>query len=355
MQLRATSLSSIRNRQILGQASPQITGIARPGNTLISTHDLPWLINGVPALDAWGEPLSGTEIVLPYYVWDGTDIGLNPGDKLSQEGSNELTVVDYNGDTEVIINAVIAAEGSNAFGQDSEANRAANKWRFDDFITGCKNDPSPKVGVSNFDALKSWRIALPNTLDGFLVCGVGPNPTLQNFVEGDYSQLYGLAGNGTSKYLDTNRSASADPTDNRSLGVWRSTSETRDNTFYAMADKASGPSASHLSTTIGNRAFRAATASGTATLSEATAIDGFWAVSRENSTQVIGRYNETSTTFTQTSAAPADTNYTVFGRTNAMGVVSVFSNAVISFYFSGESVDLEALEVRLTTLFSNFA
>jgi len=83
-----------------------------------------------------------------------------------------------------------------------------------DFVVGCKND-----GI--WDAIKaSCILAGARTLAGALVPLVGTAPTNYNFVAGDYDRETGLVGDGSTKYLDSNRNNNADPQDNKHLAVY---------------------------------------------------------------------------------------------------------------------------------------
>ena len=76
------------------------------------------------------------------------------------------------------------------------------------FVKGCKTD-----GI--WPAIKaSCILAGARTLNGALIPLVGPAPTNNNFVAGDYDRETGLVGDGSTKYLDSNRASNADPQDN---------------------------------------------------------------------------------------------------------------------------------------------
>ena len=108
-------------------------------------------------------------------------------------------------DTTSYIAAVEAADG--------QALEDSIKTAYTDFIVGCKAD-----GIWN--AIKaSCILAGARTLNGALVPLVGTAPTNFNFVSGDYIRKTGLRGNGTTKYLNSNRSNNSDPQNNTHLSV----------------------------------------------------------------------------------------------------------------------------------------
>jgi hypothetical protein len=72
-------------------------------------------------------------------------------------------------------------------------------------VIGCKQD-----GI--WTAIKaSCILAGARTLTGALVPLAGTAPTNFNFVDADYNRKTGLVGNGSNKYLNSNRAGNADP------------------------------------------------------------------------------------------------------------------------------------------------
>ena len=119
----------------------------------------------------------------------------------------------YDPDAQDFINRVIAADvaAGNTSGLEVGVQDAYN-----DFFVGCKAD-------GTFNALKAACImAGARTLAGALVPLVStmPAPTNNNFVAGDYDRETGLVGDGSTKYLNSNRANSADPTDSKHLSVY---------------------------------------------------------------------------------------------------------------------------------------
>ena len=101
------------------------------------------------------------------------------------------------------------------------------------FISGCKAD-----GI--WTAIKAACIlAGARTLNGALVPLAGTAPTNNNFVSGDYNRETGLKGNGTTKYLNSNRANNADPQNSNHNAVYVTEALTGSRA-YISADTASG-------------------------------------------------------------------------------------------------------------------
>ena len=209
-----------------------------------------------------------------------------------------------------------------------------------DFVLGCKND-----GI--WDAIKaSCILAGARTLSGALVPLVGTAPTNYNFVSGDYNRETGLVGDGSTKYLDSNRNNNADPQNSHHLAVYQATGHTRDTTRCVIGSEV-GTGASHLITTQSpnQRFFRTRHTDISSALSDNTSISGLWGTTRNSSAGYVGRYNSTNYDFIDTSSPPANAAIQVFARNAAS-----FSDARLAFYSIGESLDLAALDTRVSNL-----
>ena len=96
------------------------------------------------------------------------------------------------------------------------------------FVVGCKQD-----GI--WDAIKACCImAAWDGLDGALYPLKGAAPTNFNFVSGDYDRETGLVGDGSTKYLDSNRNNNADPQNNNHICLSVSTASI--NNYIGMRD-----------------------------------------------------------------------------------------------------------------------
>jgi hypothetical protein len=177
----------------------------------------------------------------------------------------------------------------------------------------------------------------------------GTAPTNFNFVAGDYNRKTGLVGNGSTKYLDSNRNNNSDPQNSQHLAVYQTVAHTRDGTRCVIGSSA-GVGTSHFITAESppRRFFRIRQTDANIFINDATNSTGLWGSSRSNSTGYIGRYAGTNYSFTDTSSLPLNATIQVFARAAAD-----FSNARLAFYSIGENLDLALLDARVTTLINN--
>ena len=264
--------------------------------------------------------------------------------------ANTYTLPD-DADAMAYIAAVEAADG--------QALETATRMAINSFVKGCKAD-----GI--WPAIKaSCILAGARTLAGALMPLVGTAPTNFNFVSGDYNRKTGLVGNGSSKYLDSNRNNNADPQNNKHMAVY----------FGAALSSAAAAGRAHMGVVGASFAHTGASViftdqtgatvdSGRYRINGATlavigsglAI-GLKAISRSNSSEIISRQNAANTTTTSASETPVSANLFVFAR-NAVAAgstVDSFSNACLAFYSIGESLDLARLDARVTDLINAFA
>jgi hypothetical protein len=234
---------------------------------------------------------------------------------------------------------------------DGQALEEKVKIAIDNFVLGCKAD-----GI--WSAIKaSCILAGARTLDGALVPLVGAAPTNYNFVAGDYNRETGLVGNGSTKYLDSNRNNNADPQDNFHLAVYRGASLTTTQAVILAGAGASGTSGrtalnnNHNSQFTDGYFFRARSASdGGTNASENTGATGFIGVSRSLSSQITYRApGPQSGVIVVASETPHAGNIFIFGTNNAGTVNNVTASRLI-FYSIGESLDLASLDARVTDL-----
>jgi hypothetical protein len=138
-------------------------------------------------------------------------------------------------DAEAYLLAVEAADGQQLEQTVGDA--------IDAFVVGCKAD-----GI--WAALKaSCLLAGARTLSGALVPLVGTAPTPVSFVSGDYNRTTGLLGNGTTKFINSNRSNEADPRNSKHLCVFMSQHSTRDANRYAISQGAGSTQCNLLTNT----------------------------------------------------------------------------------------------------------
>jgi hypothetical protein len=211
-----------------------------------------------------------------------------------------------------------------------------------DFVVGCKND-----GI--WDAIKACCIlAGARTTNGALVPLVGDAPTSYNFDlvgDTDYNRVTGLIGDGSTKYLDSNRNNDADGQDNQHFSWY---SPDYNSTAPVVASDDSGGTNGMNLLTSGNARSR------TNVNTLFTATDPFVGMSRASAAAFNIRYNGSTVSSSVASAAPTSSSVLVYKLKTFFGV-DVYSASRIAFYSIGESLDLALLDARVTTLMSDLA
>ena len=239
----------------------------------------------------------------------------------------------YDADAQAYITAVETADGQVL---ETDVRVAINA-----FVLGCKAD-----GIWN--AIKAACIlAGARTLNGCLVPLVGTAPTNFNFVAGDYNRKTGLVGDGSTKYLRSNRNNNADPQNNNH------------NAFYVSNIGAGGPlMTGGGSNFAGDNYFdfgggtHRFTNRHTAVVSGAGSSIGFKGTSRNAGASYEVRFNLTSVTQFTVSQPPSASSVELFSRPSP---TRTYTNARLSFYSIGESLDLALLDARVTTLVNALA
>ena len=216
-----------------------------------------------------------------------------------------------------------------------------------DFVLGCKND-----GI--WDAIKaSCILAGARTLAGALVPLKGTAPTNNYFVSGDYDRETGLKGNGSTKYLDSNRNNNADPQNDQHLSVYVTQAGSVTPNIYIGAGSPADSGATHFGTNISTNVIFFRNRSDTA-LDHSTANSGTLGsigMSRSSSSSYIARAGGLNNSFSQSSQTSYNSNVSVFWRTGGTG----YSDGRIAFYSIGESLNLALLDARVSTLMSDLA
>jgi hypothetical protein len=205
---------------------------------------------------------------------------------------------------------------------------------YDAFILGCKHD-----GI--WDAIKaSCILAGARTLSGALVPLKGSAPTNNGpFVAADYNRKTGLKGNGSTKYLDSNRSNAADPRNSNHNSVYR-TFISNLHVMTTIVGEAGGNTLTDRSSDIGIRNRSAGIVGG------GVPAIGLLGVNRSNSFAVTLRSNKVSTPINLNSEPASSTNLSIFSTATPNG----FTSSRIAFYSIGESLDLAKLDTRVTDL-----
>ena len=241
---------------------------------------------------------------------------------------------EFDADASTYIEAVEAA--------DTQALETGVRYAINDFVIGCKND-----GI--WDAIKaSCILAGARTTNGALVPLVGDAPDPYNFdlvSDTDYGRKTGLKGSGSAKYLDANRNTNADPQNNQHFGVYLSTAGTPSDSTQLYMGGNSGAGGLSLGIASSQQFSRSQTS--TFVFSGVSTSIGLVAVSRSLSASYIHRSGGSNTSITVSSQTPANSSILVFREPSVIGY---YTNARIAFYSIGESLNLAALDTRVSDL-----
>jgi hypothetical protein len=179
-------------------------------------------------------------------------------------------------------------------------------------------------------------------------------------VDGDYNRKTGLVGNGSTKYLDSNRNNNADPQDSKHYAAWVSSLPTLvfSNAPFPIIAAFGDDTALSFSqiTAGGNNAppdrffLRLNQTAGPQRLIVPTT--GLIALNRNDSTDIVLRNNKINTSITAASAAPSSEPTLVFTR--AFTSPGGYTAGRLAFYSIGESLNLALLDARVTDLINAF-
>ena len=236
---------------------------------------------------------------------------------------------------------------------DAQALEERTKIAIDNFVLGCKAD-----GI--WTAIKaSCILAGARTLTGALVPLVGAAPTNVGglFVSGDYNRKTGLVGDGSTKYLNSNRLRTAEPQDSYHLSVWASTLHTVGATgFYAgngVEDvDGSATGLSHVGRLPTGNHYTRNTSTSSTDLGSPSA--GFFGISRASSSSYTARQGGGNTIASQASEARPNTTNKIFAGRLLPGGLNGPASARLAFYSIGESLNLALLDARVTALITAF-
>jgi len=263
-----------------------------------------------------------------------------PSDHPYKAAPPTLPSVNYDPDATTYIAAVEAADGQSL--------ESGVKTAINDFIVGCKAD-------GNWSALKaSCILAGARTLAGALVPLVGTAPTNFSFVSADYNRKTGLVGNGSTKYLDSNRANNADPQNSQHFGVYFSNQGTSAFGIWIGVFHSPEFGSSYFYRNTNSQVLHVSRRSSTEINTSVLIPDNsYMGVSRAAAGSYSFRMSSTTYSYTMASSAPAADSLHVFRLNRATN--NLYMNARIAFYSIGEAVDLALLDTRLTTLMSALA
>ena len=203
------------------------------------------------------------------------------------------------------------------------------------FVVGCKAD-----GIWN--AIEASAIlAGARTLAGALQPLVGTAPTNFNFVSGDYNRATGLIGNGSTKYLNSNRAGNTEALNNQHMSVYVGTAATATNAYIGLG----GDTGIYRNTTFNAIDVRSRNSSG-GTTGSINSI-GLMGISRSNASNFDARVDGNTVIINSASTTLNTQNTTVFARESG---TSLLADARLAFYSIGEALDLALLDTRVTNL-----
>ena len=227
---------------------------------------------------------------------------------------------------------------------DGQALETATRMAINSFVKGCKAD-----GI--WDAIKaSCIMAGARTLAGALIPLKGTAPTNYNFVTGDYNRKTGLVGDGSTKYLNSNRNNNADPQNSLHLGVYITGANSINPASYAGSG-GTGPVGRLLQSGSGSLNSKCGDVAVSYVITPAQGNTLFFkGVSRSQSSTRVVRSGGVTSANSLNSDILASSDIAIFARDS---LPNQLTNARLSFYSIGESLDLALLDARVTTLINN--
>lgn len=222
---------------------------------------------------------------------------------------------------------------------DGQTLEAAVRTAINNFVVGCKAD-----GIWSSIAA-SCILMGARTLAGALTPLAGTAPTNNNFVSGDYSRRNGLTGNGSTKWLNTNRSDAADPQNNHHMCFVGTMP------IGYMMGRGFGNNAGNSAITVAGQNPTVVLIGSRCAGVGRTIAGSVVACSRSSSTSFETAINGSVQSHAVASSAPASGSVFVFA-TNFFNNGTAFTPTACrcQFYSMGQSLSLSALHGRLTTL-----
>ena len=252
--------------------------------------------------------------------------------------------VAYDTDAQAYINAVEAADTAAGVSGGLEA---ATKDAINAFVVGCKED-------GTWNAIKaSCILAGARTLTGALMPLVGTAPTNFNFVSGDYNRKTGLVGDGSTKYLGSNRNRQDDPQNSQHTAVYLTAAPNNAtvNWLFGAGGGGGGVGATHLAANSATFVLRHSANTGIVPegTDNALTTPTLVGINRAIASEYKYHRNSSTRTISNTSDGRINANFLIFTTTGATSGAQL-ADARISFYSIGESINLALLDARVTAL-----
>ena len=206
------------------------------------------------------------------------------------------------------------------------------------------------LGGAYWDTMGTMTTLCGKLFAGLLVplrdgMNVGTNV---NFVAGDFNAKTGLVGDGSSKYIDSNRNNNADGQDDQAIGCWINTAHAGSvsgGPRYMGAGTTSSGATQFGRTTTGQ--FSRNNSSTSSVYSGTAAAVGYAGLNRNNSSDYQHRANGANQTNTVSSQTPFNANIAVFCDLAGTGPAA-FSDGRLSLYHIGPALNLATLDGILT-------
>jgi len=220
----------------------------------------------------------------------------------------------------------------------------------DRFVKGLKED-----GIYT-DLQAACVMAGWSNLAGALTPLKGAAPTNANFLNADLDRGIGLKGNGSSKYLDSNRNNNADGQDDAHRAVWVSNAATSTASGPATYPVYVGTGAFNGSDNVGrlqsnsNNFFHRSRSLTQTFTPGAASVTGLLGTNRDSSSGYTLRISGVDNAISVASQTPLSSSLNVYKAT-ADNIT--YSNATIAFYSIGSATDLALLDARVSTLMAD--
>tara|TARA_R110000772_G_scaffold188287_1_gene299340 strand:- start:1423 stop:2226 length:804 start_codon:yes stop_codon:yes gene_type:complete len=219
---------------------------------------------------------------------------------------------------------------------------AATRTAINSFVVGCKAD-----GI--WTAIKaSCILSGARTLSGALMPLAGSAPTNVNFVSGDYNRKTGLVGDGSTKYLDSNRNSNADPQNSFHMTCYRTAGALGGSQTF-IGNEGGTTSGSSVIIVFGSSVFFRNRNSGAQSV--ASTAPNFIGSNRSTSSAYTARVDGTTNSYNISSQTPRNQTISLFSAPGG----GDYSSFRIAFYSIGESLNLALLDARVTDLINAFA
>ena len=195
---------------------------------------------------------------------------------------------------------------------------------------------------------KKWEGLLVPLRDGMNFGTNGGN----NFVSGDFDAKTGLVGDGSSKYIDSNRNNNADGQNDQAMGLYATVLDSSASGFPALMGAGNTEIGCNLiarnsdpTTTMLTRNRRVSGATDSTVNGNAV---GYMGMSRSGSSQYTYRANATSIDYTRSSATPLSRNIYIYAFSTSLLAAGSPTDARLSLYHIGPALNLATLDGILT-------